>query len=192
MIRYPFVSNKRKQFWTTPTRDYFEIWVFQNSVESFLRHFVDPDESFPSSLPFQKSASMQHGTVGLTCGFGFPRASSFFSPLLIDAARALLRYPKPRRAANKRFEISKFKFKFKFPRARTYELFRARSRLYRSQILQVNNRWKALAEIYTVHSFAPLSNFNFPLKIAEVFAVFLQNVANFARLLLNLLNFAKC
>ena len=31
--------------------------------------------------------------------------------------------------ANKRFEISKFKFKF--PRARTYELYRARSRLYK-------------------------------------------------------------
>ena len=30
------------------------------------------------------------------------------------------------------------------------------SRLYRSQILQVNTRWKALAEIYTIHSFAPL------------------------------------
>ena len=59
-------------------------------------------------------------------------------------------------AANKRFEISKFKFKF--PRARTYELNRARSRLYRSQILQVNTRWKALAEIYTMHSFAPIWN----------------------------------
>ena len=34
---------------------------------------------------------------------------------------------------------------------------RARSRLYRSQILQVNMRWKALAEIYTMHSFAPFS-----------------------------------
>ena len=59
-------------------------------------------------------------------------------------------------AANEKFEISKFKFKF--PRARTYELIRARSRLYRSQILQVNTRWKALAEIYTMHSFAPFSN----------------------------------
>ena len=58
-------------------------------------------------------------------------------------------------ATNKRFEISKFKFKF--PRARTYELIRARSRLYRSQTLQVNTRWKALAEIYTMHSFAPFS-----------------------------------
>ena len=58
-------------------------------------------------------------------------------------------------AAKKSFEISKFKFKFL--RARTFELFRARSRLYRSQILQVNIRWKALAEIYTMHSFAPFS-----------------------------------
>ena len=32
------------------------------------------------------------------------------------------------------------------------------SRLYRSQILQVNTRWKALAEIYTMHFFAPLWN----------------------------------
>ena len=46
----------------------------------------------------------------------------------------------------------------KFPRARTCELVRARSRLYRSQILQVNTRWKALAEIYTMHSFAPFWN----------------------------------
>ena len=54
-------------------------------------------------------------------------------------------FPKPVNscwAANKRFEISKFKFKF--PRARTYELIRARSRLYRSQILQLNTRWNKL------------------------------------------------
>ena len=34
------------------------------------------------------------------------------------------------------------------------KLHRARSRLYRSQILQVNMRLKALNEIYTMHSFA--------------------------------------
>ena len=34
----------------------------------------------------------------------------------------------------------------------------ARSRLYRSEFLQVNTRWKALAEVYTMHSFAPLWN----------------------------------
>ena len=51
-------------------------------------------------------------------------------------------------------------------------------RLYRSQILQVSLRWKALAEIYKMHSFAPFSwdpfsNLNlFTLKIAEMFAIF--------------------
>ena len=34
----------------------------------------------------------------------------------------------------------------------------ARYLLYRSQNLQENMRWKALAEIYTMYSFAPLSN----------------------------------
>ena len=38
------------------------------------------------------------------------------------------------------------------------KLWEARSRLYRSQILQINTRWKALAEIYTMHSFAPFWN----------------------------------
>ena len=39
----------------------------------------------------------------------------------------------------------------------TGKLGRARSRLYRSQILQQNLRLKALAEIYTMHSFAPFA-----------------------------------
>ena len=73
--------------------------------------------------------------------------------------------PKVYWAANERFEI--LKFKFKFPRARTFELFRARSRLYRSQMLQINTRWKALAEIYTIHSFAPFSSQFFRQKFAS-------------------------
>ena len=42
------------------------------------------------------------------------------------------------------------------------ELYRALSRLYRSRILQVNTRWKALslAEIHTMHAFAPFSKLN--------------------------------
>ena len=39
-----------------------------------------------------------------------------------------------------------------------YVTLRGLSRLYRSQILQVNMRWKALPEIYTMHSFAPRWN----------------------------------
>ena len=38
------------------------------------------------------------------------------------------------------------------------KLYRARSRLYRSKILQENMRLKALAEIYTMHSFASLKS----------------------------------
>ena len=67
----------------------------------------------------------------------------------LEVVGKVCRLYKERWAANKRFEISKLQIKF--PRARTYELIRARSRLYRSQILQVNIRWKALAEIYTMH-----------------------------------------
>ena len=43
---------------------------------------------------------------------------------------------------------------------RAGKLCKAHSRRYRSQILQVKTRWKALAEIYTMHSFAPFSNLN--------------------------------
>ena len=66
-------------------------------------------------------------------------------------------------AVTKRFEISKFKFKF--PRARTFELCRARSRLHRSQNLKVNIRWKALAEIYTIHIFAQISDLNMSIQV---------------------------
>ena len=52
----------------------------------------------------------------------------------------------------------KGKGNFEVPFSRFPERFRARSRLYRSQILQVNPRWKALVEIYTMHSFAPFWN----------------------------------
>ena len=58
----------------------------------------------------------------------------------------------------------------------------ARSRLYRRRFLQVNTRWKALAEIYTMHSFAPLwnpplSNLNFFVKNRQnFFAIELLNI----------------
>ena len=45
-------------------------------------------------------------------------------------------------------------------------LRRERSRLHRNEILQVNMRSKALAEIYTLRSFAPLCNLNFLSKCA--------------------------
>jgi len=57
------------------------------------------------------------------------------------------------------------------------KLDKARSRLYRRRFLQVNTRWKALAEIYTMHSFAPFSNLNFFVKNRQnFFAIELMNI----------------
>ena len=61
------------------------------------------------------------------------------------------------------------------------ELIRARSRLYRSQILQVNTRWKALAEIYTMHSFAPFSNLKIFVKNCCFFSAFFPKIRKFCQ-----------
>ena len=45
----------------------------------------------------------------------------------------------------------------------------ARSRLYRRRFLQLNTRWKALAEIYTMHSFAPFFNLKMSAKNRQHF-----------------------
>ena len=58
--------------------------------------------------------------------------------------------------------------------------WRARSRLYRSQILLVNMRWKALAEIYTMHSFAQLCNLIFLSKFDKKSAEFNKMSAIFS------------
>ena len=62
--------------------------------------------------------------------------------------------PAPRQSG---LQIRGSKFRSSSSKFRELELqnFTARSQLYRSQILQVNTRWKALAEIYTMHYFAP-------------------------------------
>jgi len=62
------------------------------------------------------------------------------------------------------------------------ELWAARSRLYRSRFLQVNTRWKALAEIYTMHSFAPFSNLKIFVKICWFcFAAFFRKFRKFCQ-----------
>ena len=67
----------------------------------------------------------------------------------------------------------------------------ARSGLYRSQMSQVNIRWKALAEIYTMHSFAQLYNLIFfdklaklLLKLAKFLKIFNFEFANFSKILM--------
>ena len=92
--------------------------------------------------------------------------------------------------ANKRFEISKFKFKF--PRAPNYGMRGARSRLYRSQILQVNTRWKALAEIYTMHSFAPFFNLKISAKNRQHFFAIEYLNLHFFTLVIKFAFFCDC
>ena len=60
---------------------------------------------------------------------------------------------------------------------RAGKLDKARYRQCRSQFLQENTRWKALAEIYAMHSFAPFSNLNFFVKNRQnFFAIELMNI----------------
>ena len=76
------------------------------------------------------------------------------------------------------------------------KLVGARFRLRRSEILQANTRWKALAEIYTIHTFALLCNLNLLSKICQNFGKVVQNSANLTKLkllkiLANSSNFLK-
>ena len=50
---------------------------------------------------------------------------------------------------------------------RAGKLYKTRSLLYRSQILQQNMRWKALAEIYIMNSFAQLCNLKFLSQVCQ-------------------------
>ena len=62
------------------------------------------------------------------------------------------------------------------------KVYRARSRLYRNEILQVNTLGKALAEICTMHSFAPFSILNFFVKNCWNFCwLFIEIIAKFAK-----------
>ena len=57
------------------------------------------------------------------------------------------------------------------------KLYRARSLLYRRQILQVNIRWKALDEIYKIYMLLHRSDLNISEIFRHFFRVFWQNFA---------------
>ena len=71
--------------------------------------------------------------------------------------------PLPPDPENHSFLRSEVNIELNFPP----KLRGARSRLYRRQFLQVNTRWKALAEIYTMHSFAPFWNRSRGIRLGE-------------------------
>ena len=59
------------------------------------------------------------------------------------------------------------------------KLYRARSLLYRRQILQVNIRWKALDEIYKIYMLLHRSDLNISENFRQNFRIFWQNLQNF-------------
>ena len=59
------------------------------------------------------------------------------------------------------------------------KLYRARSLLYRRQILQVNIRWKALDEIYKIYMLLHRSELNISENFRQTFRIFLQKFAKF-------------
>ena len=61
------------------------------------------------------------------------------------------------------------------------KLYRARSLLYRRQILQVNIRWKALDEIYKIYMFLHRSDLNISEKFRQTFSHFLVNFFNYTK-----------
>ena len=56
------------------------------------------------------------------------------------------------------------------------KLYRARSLLYRRQILQVNIRWKALDEIYKIYMLLHRSDRNISENFRQFFSHFLANL----------------
>ena len=70
------------------------------------------------------------------------------------------------------------------------KLYRARSLLYRRQILQENIRWKALDEIYKIYMLLHRSDLNISEKVRQTFSHFSAKFAKFThfrKLSMNLL-----
>ena len=150
--------------WRSLTKIFWniEVWAVQKHV-----NLVDLVKSFPTNIFLQNLASIQKRTSPIKFArLAEKSENGSISNLSTKAGRRGRRggggggRGRWRRLASdfKCPDRGKGKGNFEVPFSRFPELFRARSRLYRSQILQVNTRWKALVEIYTMHSFAPFWN----------------------------------
>ena len=124
--------------------------IFDEKIEIRERckgvHCVDLGESFPTRIYLQKSASIQPRTSPSKFG-GKIQFNIHFTPrhhAMGTAASSGV--PGSEAGAVPAYASG----------SGCGKLYRARSRLYRNEILQENMRLKALAEIYTMHSFALL------------------------------------
>ena len=58
------------------------------------------------------------------------------------------------------------------------KIYRARSPLYRRQMLQENIRWKALDEIYKIYMLLDRSDLNISENFVKLFRIFCRNFCN--------------
>ena len=124
-------------------------------------HCVDLGESFQIHILLQNLASMQPRTSPVKFARSKKRSSHPDDP----PAEVMKETPPPLEDAAAQALRSEVNSELNFPP----KLRGARSRLYRRRFLQVNTRWKALAEIYTMHSFKTFSNLNFFVKNRQFF-----------------------
>ena len=118
------------------------------------------DESCVAGTPSYDATDLTSLINGEDLSFFVPDSKGLISKGNFVCAKVLLAGVDAATAAYE-YEIrSEVNIELNFPP----KLRGARSRLYRRRFLQVNTRWKALAEIYTMHSFAPFSNLNFFVK----------------------------
>ena len=137
-------------------------------------NLVDLVKSFPTNIFLQNLASIQKRTSPIKFDH-LAEKSENGSISNLSTKRSAARsaapappgfpQPAPRRRLRAQDLRSEVNIELNFPP----KLRGARSRLYRRRFLQVNTRWKALAEIYTMHSFAPFSNLNFFVKNRHFF-----------------------
>ena len=135
-----------------------------------LLHFARILPEFCQNSP--KFAAIQNpdasGTHPDASGIGTSSAEICIWPLdRLLAHAAALGLKRPLSATDERGEVFAEEVLRRHPHTwgictrRAGKLYRARSPLYRSQFLQVDLIWKALAEIYTMHSVLQLSHIIF-------------------------------
>ena len=162
-----------------PCKIHWNFWHFLQKFEIAELckevHCVDLGESFQTHIFLQNFVSIQ------------PRTSllKFVNPLAATARYAAWWSPCTR-CMRRAFPLPLPLPSGREGPLRSGKLDRARSRLYRNEILQEHMRLKALAEIYTMHSFAQLYNHIFSKKMSRIlpkFAKIFRNFAEFCKIL---------
>ena len=156
------------------------LTIFEQKIELTERykgvHFVDLGKSFPTHIYLQNLASIQPRTSPLKFARTRCVGTRHLGSGAVRPARPSAWAPPTRDLRAPLVPASRARAKF-----RGLVLGRIEAKFWKFQlILQENMRWKALAEIYTMHSFAPV----YKLKI--LFKKSLKILPKICRILLDI------